>query len=110
MAPGKTRLLSGETQIVAEQVNIDADRISTRSREAEVHVQNIRTFAGAIVTAAKSINQRAETLMRWIEGLETLHIGNLVQTVRHNMVLHSRQAVITAKDDVRIDGERIHLG
>ena len=48
--------------------------------------------------------------MRWIEGVETLNIGDLVQTVRRAYTTRAERAVITAQKDVMIDGERIHMG
>jgi hypothetical protein len=45
-----------------------------------------------------------------INRTEILNIGNLVQNIRKNFTSHSRQAVITASKDMRIDGERIHMG
>jgi hypothetical protein len=48
--------------------------------------------------------------MRIVEGVETLSIGNLIQHIRQNYTSHSHQTVITARKDMRIDGERIHMG
>jgi hypothetical protein len=59
---------------------------------------------------AKQITQKTDMLLRWVEGVETLSIGNLIQNVRQNYTSHSQQAVITASKDMRIDGERIHMG
>ncbi|MEW5725129.1 MAG: DUF3540 domain-containing protein, partial [Thermodesulfobacteriota bacterium] len=110
LSAGPTRLTSSETHITGGQVSVNADKLTARARELEAHGQSLRVFADAIDTVAKRLSQRVNILMRWVEDLETLNIGHLVQTVRRTLVSHSHQAVITAKADMRIDGERIHLG
>jgi hypothetical protein len=110
LAAGKTRLVSRETQIACARVSVHTDELSTRAREFEAHLGTAKIFAEAIDTVAKRIGQRAENVMRWVEGLETLNIGNLVRTVRKTLMSHSDQAVLTAAKDFRIDGERIHMG
>ncbi|MFC1852417.1 DUF3540 domain-containing protein [candidate division CSSED10-310 bacterium] len=107
---GKTRMFSTETHLTGGQVSLNADKLMTRANELESYIDNAKLFISAIDTVAKRVTQRVDTLMRWVEQVETLNIGNLIQNVRKTLTSHSHEAIITAKTDIRIDGERIHVG
>jgi hypothetical protein len=109
-AAGKTRVASSEMHLMSGKLGVCADRLTTRSRETECHVGAARVLGTSIDSVVKRITQRTETIMRWVEGVETLNIGNLIQNIRKTLSSHSHQAVMTAKGDMRIDGERIHMG
>jgi len=110
-------LTSAETHLIASKLNmtsgnmdVTTGKLTSRTKEVESHSQSVKLYTDIINTVAKQITQRTEILVRWVEGVETLNIGNLIQTVRKNYTSHSHQAVITARKDMRIDGERIHMG
>lgn len=101
---GSTTALAGTTvHVTAGELSAQADAINTHAKTANV-------FIDAVDVVARRITQRAENVMRWVEQIETLHIGSLIQHVRRAMLSHSYHASITASKDVRIDGERIHMG
>lgn len=106
----KTRMVSADTQIMSGRVSVHADTLSARANKTETRLGAVQVFADSIDTVAKRITQRVDTLMRWVEGVETLSIGSLIQNVRKIMTSHSHHAVITAKKDIKIDAERIHMG
>lgn len=106
----KTRMVSADTQIVSGRVSVHVDTLSARANKTETRLGAVQVFADSIDTVAKRITQRVDTLMRWVEGVETLSIGSLIQNVRKIMTSHSHHAVITAKSDIKIDAERIHMG
>jgi len=54
--------------------------------------------------------QKSDQVMRWVETIETLNIGNWVQNIKHTLNSRAQHQIITAKSDVRVDAERIHMG
>jgi hypothetical protein len=70
----------------------------------------MKMYTQMFSSVARQVNQKTDILVRWVEQVETLNIGNLIQNVRKNYTSHSDQAVITAKKDMLINGERIHMG
>ncbi|MEE4359813.1 MAG: DUF3540 domain-containing protein [Desulfococcaceae bacterium] len=106
----KTRMLSAETHISSGEMHINAAKLTARTHEMESHAKQVRFFADAVDSVVKRITQRADTIMRWVEGVETLNIGSLIQNVRRSLTSRSHQAIISAKEDISINGERIHMG
>ena len=76
----------------------------------EAHSKKVKLFSKSIDTISSRITQRTDVLMRWVENVETLNIGNMVQSIRNTKVCHAKQTIMTAKQDMRIDAERIHMG
>lgn len=105
-----TRMLSANLHVNAGAMDINTGKLTSRSSEIEAHTGSLGLFARSLNLVAKEITQKTDMLVRWVETVETLNIGNLIQNIRRNYTSHSDQAVITAKKDVRIDGERIHMG
>ena len=110
ISAANTRMVSKNLNITASNIDINAAKLSTRTKDIESHSQSIKLYTNILDTVAKQVTQKTDTLIRWVENVETLSIGNLIQNVRKNLVSHSTQAVITAKKDMRIDAERIHMG
>ena len=110
LSGSKAVVVSPETRVSTGDLEVSSRKTTARTHSLESHVQEARIFAGSVHTVAKSVTQRFETLMRWVDKVQTLNVGNLIQNVRGALASHSRHAVITAKKDVKIDGERIHMG
>jgi hypothetical protein len=105
-----TRLLSRNINMNSAGIELNTGKLNANAQEVESHSKTVKLYTSTLNIVAKQMVQRTELLMRWVEGVETLNIGNLIQKVRHNYTSHSNQAVITATQDMKIDGERIHMG
>ncbi len=96
-------MTSLDTNILAKKINATSDEIKFNFNHGDV-------FAKSIHTTADRIMQRAKTVVRHVEGIETLNIGHMIQRVRKFFTVQSHHSSITAKKDIHIDGERIHMG
>ena len=56
------------------------------------------------------LTQRIKNSFKTVEGLDQQTSLNFLQTIGKTLSIRSRDAVITARKDVKIDGERIHMG
>ena len=70
-----------------------------------------RTFiSDAVDVVAQRATQRLKSCYRWVEEIEHITAGQMIHKVSNLFSVRARQTAITAKDDVKIDGERVHLG
>ena len=99
----KLEQTSQHHSITAEQFNLSTLKAAMSTKEAQVHAQQCHCFIDRVY-------QKADQVMRWVETIETAHIGNLVQSIKHTWNARSRQTIITAKEDVKVDAQRIHMG
>lgn len=105
-----TRLISKNISMTSAAMEICTARFTAHASQIETHSQSVKLYTDLLSTVTEKIIQKTGMLVRWVETVETLSIGNLIQNVRRNYTSHSNQAVITARKDMRIDGERIHMG
>lgn len=110
LSTAKTNLLSAEINMTSSEMNVNAGKLTAHMTDVESHSQSVKLYTHMFSSVAKQVSQKTDILVRWVEQVETLNIGNLIQNVRKNYTSHSDQAVITASKDMRIDGERIHMG
>lgn len=107
---GKLSQLCSELQQVSTQhivtttdLNVHSQQSKLTTEQAQIHAEQCHSFINRVY-------QRADQVMRWVETIETAQIGNLVQSVRQTWNARSNNTVITAKQDVKVDAQRIHMG
>jgi|TARA_B110000971_G_scaffold201830_1_gene221015 hypothetical protein len=110
LSTAKTNLLSAEINMTSGEMNVNSGKLTAHTTDVESHSQTMKLYTQMFSSVARQVTQKTDILVRWVEQVETLNIGNLIQNVRKNYTSHSDQAVITASKDMRIDGERIHMG
>lgn len=103
-------LHSPRVTVAGQDTEVQAQRLRASAAEGRAHFRQIRVVADTIEAVSDRIAQCARQVVRRVEEVETLHVGNLVQRVRENLLSRSKRASITASKDVHIDGERIHMG
>jgi hypothetical protein len=106
----KTNLVSADINMTSKEMNLSTGKLTAHTTEIESHSKTVKLYALLLSSVTKQVIQKADTVIRKVEQVETLNIGSLIQIIRKNYTSHSNQAVITASKDVRIDGERIHMG
>jgi hypothetical protein len=110
LSTAKTNLLSAEINMTSSEMNVNAGKLTAHTTDVESHSQTMKLYSQIFSSVSRQVSQKTDILVRWVEQVETLNIGNLIQNVRKNYTSHSDQAVITAKKDMHINGERIHMG
>lgn len=133
--PGSVAIKAGQGQIAAEAADkitllsldeietispnfsltagkgiISSDELKIKSENIETHSTEVKLFAKNICLLVDQWIQHAKNITRSVEGIETLNIGNLIQNIKKTLTIRSCYSTITAKKDIKIDGERIHMG
>ena len=101
-APG-IRALSSEHTIHAATFSANCTNMSLHSERVQAQVKELHGMF-------ERVYQKADQVIRWVETIETLNIGNWVQNVKHTLNSRAQNQIITAKSDVKVDAQRIHMG
>jgi len=96
--------------MLARTTRIDTGQFNLSGQEAKVNVNRAQVVAGAIEACMDRLTQHARQITRRIRETEVVNVGNLVQRIRDNFVCRSKRTSLTARKDVHVDGERIHMG
>lgn len=103
-------MLASEVNIAAESSKLTIAQVQALSSSFTGNVGKVRLFSDAIDVVAKRATQRLKTCFRWVEQMEHVTAGQMINSVRNLFSVRARQSSIKAKDDVKIDGKRVHLG
>lgn len=86
-------------------------------RKAKVNGDTLTSTISAITTLAKSIDIVADRLtqslkysIRNIKGMDQTKAGDVLLSVKNLFSLRSKQAALLAKNDLKVDAKRIHMG
>lgn len=76
----------------------------------ELHSPNVRLRAGKLELVAKTISEKADNAWRRVRKLLKLDAGSVQTTVEETSHTKAGRYVVKAKQDVKMDGDKIYLG
>ena len=92
----KTQLTNETTQAYSKNINIHADQTSLKTRILE--------------SLAERSMQKFKDSFRMIERMEQTTAKDVINNIKNVFVQRSKNADISAKGDIKINGDRIHMG
>ncbi|MBF0239490.1 MAG: DUF3540 domain-containing protein [SAR324 cluster bacterium] len=113
------RLLTGNVmevltpllQLNASRSELNMENLKANAREVVASFLHSQVYAEKIDTFTDRWVLKAKNSFRWVEELDQLKAGEVIHLIRKVMSMHSQgHTVITAEGDVRVDGDRIHMG
>jgi uncharacterized protein DUF3540 len=106
-----------ELSAVAPQLTVQAVRagfslgaLQLAAGLVEATVEQVKTVAEFLDTVAQRVRLKAGSSHRVVEDLDHLQAGQLYYSIKNVLNLRGKHAVMSAESEVRLDGERIHLG
>lgn len=125
-APGEATLKAdGALTLVARQaIDLRADRIGVFARSAEFLATKCRWLGDALEATfgrlrltgdhvdvtARQLLQHADESLRTVRGTDAVRAGAIDQRAVATLHLQGRDAVVHARDLVKVDGGQVHLG
>ena len=98
------------TTLRAALFAVTADSLALAARLVTQAFERWRISARQIETVAEEIAVKAARRTSLVEETDTLKAGAVVQTIETVAVTSAQSAVVAAKEDLRLDGERVTVG
>lgn len=76
----------------------------------EMQAPEVKVTAGKWTVLARTLTEKVTDSMRWVANLAQLKAGRKRTLVDGKDYERSERKIVKAKKDVRVNGERIHLG
>jgi len=73
-------------------------------------VERLKVFAIRCEELFETLSQRVKRSYRTVSERDQLRAEQIDYAARENLSLHGKNAVVTARELVKLDGEQIHLG
>ena len=90
---------------VVHFLGIDLAAMKLKSR-----IENADLTAGRINLVLDRLSQRIRNCFRRVEGLDQTRAGRISRIVKDRFSVKAGRASVLAKEEVIVDGEKIHLG
>ena len=108
----------------AKSISMGAGRLELRAREAELFLEGLQYLGERIEATVGQLHTRAEALhsvaercvqrlkrsYRVVEELDHHRAEQVDFSVRANFALRAKNALVAAKELIKLDGDQIHLG
>lgn len=109
-AEGHLALTAPDVQVSARRMTVLADTLmQTGKKLVSNFSRTLETYVDRIVNA-RTITTTAQSRSSAIKETETLKAGVLVQNIDSVATQNSEISMITAEEDVRLDGKRVSVG
>ncbi len=106
-----TVLLAGQTlHANAQQAVLGLDDVVVSGNKAELHIGLIRLVADRLDAFIGHALHRLKTALRLVEDADRTEAREIHLRASENLVQRGHVASLTAREDVRIDADRIHIG
>lgn len=103
--------LSGRRlDVTADEARLAVTRSELLGERAHATVERVKVTATRIETVAERAIQRFKNVYEHVDELKQQRLGRLRALVRGAIDLRGASATVIAEREVKIDGERIHLG
>ena len=109
-SPGDIGLTSTEMTVHTSKGQVTAGTLFFSGSFWTGQVDRLRMLAAHVETCIQSLTQQIQRCYRRVEGTDCLRAGRLDYLVDKLLSLRGKHSMITAREDVKIDGERIHMG
>jgi hypothetical protein len=105
-----TALISAQLSVNSVQGEVSIQHLSFFGNFLQGQIQKIKLIGQACDSVLERVSQRVKRCYRRVEELEQLTAGQLNYRVNKLMSLRGKYSVLTAEEDVRIDGDKILMG
>ena len=105
-----TALISTQLSVNSVQAEVNIQQLSFFGNFLQGRIQKIKLIGQACDSVFERVSQRVKRCYRRVEELEQLTAGQLNYRVKKLMSLRGKYSVLTAEEDVRIDGDKILMG
>lgn len=109
-APEELELAAPDVTLRASRMGFVAETIVQSAGAMTLHAKRVVEAIVDKFSSVRSITLKAETRSARIEKTETVTAGTLLHTTEGVSVQNSEISLINAKQDVRLDGERVSIG
>ena len=105
-----TALISTQLSVNSVQAEVNIQQLSFFGNFLQGQIQKIKLIGQTCDSVFERVSQRVKRCYRRVEELEQLTAGQLNYRVKKLMSLRGKYSVLTAEEDVRIDGDKILMG
>lgn len=103
-------VVSGDLRVNAVDGTVALTRLSFLGDVVRAEIAKAKVLAGSFDTIAERISQKVKRAYRIVEETDHLRAEAVDYVAKKTMSLRGQNALVTAEELVKVDGDQIHLG
>jgi hypothetical protein len=110
LGPNEAALEGDCVRMRSRRTAIEAEKTDVRSERCNVHLEELRFASDRVQSTTGRIVAKAREVVQTVEGLLHRRAGREMTVIEDTAYHKARRTQISAEEDVRVQGEEIHLG
>lgn len=110
VSAGDIALTSTELAVRSDKAQVFFDQLSYVGRKVLAQAGALKFVGGMFDTIAERISQKVKRSYRVVEEIDQVRSNQIDYRAEKNMSLKGQNALVTADELVKIEGDQIHLG
>ena len=102
--------VTGKAMLHAGKTSVSTDQLSLVTRLLNTQAERVKSVAGMVDAISREFTRRVSNYFRFTKDHEDCQAKSRRQLVDETMTIQSKNAVIVSEEQVKIDGELIHMG
>jgi hypothetical protein len=103
-------VVSGAVRVNAVDGNVVLERMSFVATLFRAELESAKLIGKTFDSLLERFSQRVKRSYRVVEESDHLRAAQIDYAAKKSMSLHAENALLTAEELVKIDGDQIHLG
>lgn len=103
-------VLSKSIALSSLEYTLNCQTHTQQSEKLDVSSKQTSFQSESVESNMTRLVQRIKDSFKMIERIEQVNAKDIIQNIKNNFIQRSKQVDITAKSDVKINGDRIHMG
>lgn len=110
LSGGEVSLVTDGLTASAHRADLALDELRSVSKSVQVDIGKAKVIGEAIDGFFQRLSYRVKRVFRVVDELDHLKAKRMNYNVEQVMQMHAGNAVVSAEELVKVDGEQIHLG
>lgn len=97
-------------RVSAAEGSVTLDRLAYVGRVVHAEVERVKHVGAVFESVVERVSQRIKRSFRIVEELDQVRAEQIDYSAQKNLHFHGHNALVTAEELIKMDGEQIHLG
>jgi hypothetical protein len=103
-------IAAGGLKVNAVRGSFAIEQLSFLGTFLQANIEKAKLVAGSLNSTLERWSQRVKRSYRFVEEIDQVRAEQIDYSAKKSLSLHSRNAMVTAEELVKLDGEQIHVG
>jgi len=103
-------LMAPDLTVHSQRAEISIPQLFYAGTKMLAKISTIKIIASSLESTVRRVRQQLTSSFRSVEEMDQVKAGKIDYTAEKVMSLRGKYSLVTAKEDVKIDGKMIHMG